>query len=205
MKKILFIALASGFVVANTFAASVPYTFSNGTTADASEVNANFTALANAITALENKLASVTPPADLSGYSYCMITDHKGVGLADDGESASNTVGNGSGSMSFTSSSSGTWTDLSYISNEVDFYVDSGNANDILPHLVASRVQEHSLDVNNFTYTMDGNILNAAGIKFYVSPDANTIVGNLSETISEVGVKNYVYTAIVGVRADSCN
>ena len=58
MKNILRFAVLGSFS-ALALAASVPFTFTAGAPAVAAEVNANFTALANAITTLEAKVASL--------------------------------------------------------------------------------------------------------------------------------------------------
>jgi hypothetical protein len=107
MKKVLFVVIIHLLLATNAFSATVPNTFSNGTTANASEVNENFTALANAITALENLLASATPFSDLTGATYCGVHMFNHVGVFTNGGSTS--AGNGFDSIIFANSTQGSW------------------------------------------------------------------------------------------------
>jgi hypothetical protein len=89
------LALFSTFAIS----ASVPYSFTSGAPAVAAEVNANFTALANAITALEAKVASlesggVLTVADVAGTYQFLSISSKTVG----GDNTSLQFGGSSGS-----------------------------------------------------------------------------------------------------------
>lgn len=205
MKKILLVVITNILIAANAFSASVPNTFTNGTTADASEVNENFTALADAITALENLLASATPSDDLTGTTYCGVHMFNHVGVFTNGGSTS--AGNGFDSIMFANSTEGSWN-----SSTSDFFTLAFSENDDNTLATTLGSDSHSASIP-FTYTVAANklILSAVGdvsdsIEFFISADSNTIVGlTRIESVSESNGENKEFTIMIGVRAANCN
>lgn len=84
--KLMFIGALTLLTGTVTAATTVPNTFTGGTAASASEVNANFTALANAIDALEARVAALENPTIdanfLNGKTFCLMSVNSEVGAS---------------------------------------------------------------------------------------------------------------------------
>ena len=193
------------FSAASTQAASVPNTFSNGTTADASEVNANFAALADAITALENQLASATTSADLSGKTYCMV--YQNASLLPNGPRFG--IGNGKARLNFTNSTQGEFTVLSdnitelWLEAQVETNSETGHN---LYELISTLFTEADNDISSITYSLSGDVLRVnfgegETQDFFMAIDGSTITDVAREVDS---FERHYYEIIVGTLGSSC-
>ena len=169
MKSIVrLIALALFSTLA--LAASVPYTFSAGAPAVAAEVNANFSALANAITALEAKVAALESGGTLTAAD--VAGTYRRISMS------SKTVGGDNTSLEFGSASGVTEADV-VISPGGTFTI-SGTAKQA--EFNAKTTQCNTPSPNNATSSSGPSTTGATGTHFHLYTYAACTSGGFVST-----------------------
>jgi len=141
---------------------------------------------------LEAELARVSPDADLTGTTYCIFGQGSWL-FAEEEVSAEVVFNPFHARVDITSPTEFTVTDVYDPITSIAF-----------PSFTMVDDDDFS-DPATGTYTVVGNVLTVDEQSFYMTPDAQVLVGGFFERSVDVGVDAWETGIIVGVRAASCD
>lgn len=187
MKSPKLLTAAILFVTMNVSAATVPNTFQAGQPALASEMNANFTALNDAITALEALNKDVTVDGISGVYQIVSFDTWAGIGynsFFSDYDSNWSEISTGRGTFTFSGASSAvlSWTGIAHERNE---YLENTGDPDYFPYVKNTHVRTPDSANINGIYTLTGTtisiVLDGEVWNGYVSKNGSVMVLHRSE------------------------
>lgn len=177
-KKII---LAATAVLASSSTMAQLTTFESGTTASASEVNANFTALLSRIEALETDVAALeaaAPTQTVAGRTYTLLNTR---GFIEDQRTGSTNdtvllLNSGAAEVDISFNLDDTVTVGDILEEEVDLYWDTTNG---VPNSSVTNISS-TIDQGPqvISYTQDGNVISipAFGLELMASADGSMLV-----------------------------